>query len=160
MKLAIIAVGRLKAGPERELAQRYTERFMASAKAIGLSGPAILELPESLARSATERKQQEAQAILAALDSDSLLVALDERGKTLSSPAFAAKLAVWRDDGHKLLTFVIGGADGLAPAILERAETSLSFGQMTMPHQLLRVVLLEQIYRVGTILSGHPYHRA
>jgi 23S rRNA (pseudouridine1915-N3)-methyltransferase len=159
MRIGVIAVGRLKAGSERELAARYAERFAQSGKPLGLTGLQIIELPESQARSAPERKQQEAQAVLAALDADALLIALDERGKTLSSEAFAAKIGQWRDSGRKNLTFVIGGADGLDEAIRKRAEMTLSFGQMTMPHQLARVILLEQLYRAATILAGHPYHR-
>jgi 23S rRNA (pseudouridine1915-N3)-methyltransferase len=159
MKIGIIAVGRLKSGPERQLADRYGERLTQTGKPLSLTGPVLIELPESPARSTTERKTQEAQAILAAVDPDALVIALDERGKTLSSDAFAAKIGLWRDDGRKSLYFVIGGADGLADSIRVRAQETLSFGQMTMPHQLVRVMLLEQLYRAATILSGHPYHR-
>jgi 23S rRNA (pseudouridine1915-N3)-methyltransferase len=159
MKIGIIAVGRLKAGPERELAERYADRFAASGKALGLTGPALTELVESPARSAAERKTQEAQAILAAVDPDALVIALDERGKTLSSDAFAVKIGQWRDSGRKSLIFVIGGADGLGESVPARAHETISFGQMTMPHQLVRVILLEQLYRAATILSRHPYHR-
>jgi 23S rRNA (pseudouridine1915-N3)-methyltransferase len=160
MKLGIIAVGRLKTGPEREIAERYADRFSASGKMLGLTGPAMIELAESPARSAAERKSQEAQAILASVDVDAFIVALDERGKTLSSEAFATKMGQWRDAGRKSLIFVIGGADGLGESVRTRAQETISFGQMTMPHQLVRVILLEQIYRAATILSGHPYHRS
>ncbi len=159
MKIGIMAVGRLKAGPERELAARYAERFSTSGKALGLTGPALTELAESPARSAAERKAQEAQAILAAVEPDALMIVLDERGKTLSSDAFAARIGQWRDAGRKNLIFVIGGADGLGENVRARAQETISFGQMTMPHQLVRVILLEQLYRTATILSGHPYHR-
>jgi 23S rRNA (pseudouridine1915-N3)-methyltransferase len=159
MKIGIIAVGRLKAGPERELAERYADRFAASGKVLGLTGPALSELTESQSRSAAERKTQEAQAILAAVDPDALVIALDERGKTLSSDAFAAKIGQWRDSGRKNVSFVIGGADGIGESVRARAQEMISFGQMTMPHQLVRVILLEQLYRAATILSGHPYHR-
>jgi 23S rRNA (pseudouridine1915-N3)-methyltransferase len=160
MKIGVIAVGRLKAGPERELAERYADRFAVTGKALGLTGPALTELTESPARSAAERKTQEAQAILTSVDADALVIALDERGKTLSSDAFAVKLGQWRDAGRKSLVFVVGGADGLAESVRARSQETISFGQMTMPHQLVRVILLEQIYRAATILSGHPYHRS
>jgi 23S rRNA (pseudouridine1915-N3)-methyltransferase len=160
MKIGVIAVGRLKSGPERELADRYAERFAQSGKALGLTGPALTELVESPARSAAERKSQEAQGILASAEPDALLIALDERGRTLSSDAFAAKIAQWRDVGRKSAVFVIGGADGLAESVRARSQETISFGQMTMPHQLVRVILLEQLYRAATILAGHPYHRS
>ncbi|MFM9974309.1 MAG: 23S rRNA (pseudouridine(1915)-N(3))-methyltransferase RlmH [Beijerinckiaceae bacterium] len=159
MKIIILSVGRLKAGPERDLAQRYAERFEASARALGLSGPVMVEIAESQARSAAERKTQEAQLLLAALPDDAQAIRLDERGETLGSEVFARNLVQWRDIGRKSLVFIIGGADGLGEAVAERVPRCLSFGAMTMPHQLVRVLLLEQIYRAGTILSGHPYHR-
>lgn len=159
MKIGIVAVGRLKAGPERELADRYAERFAQTGKALALAGPAVTEIPESMARSPAERMNREADSILGALDPETILIALDERGLIMDSEAFAARIARWRDGGKKSLTFVIGGADGLADAVRARAQETFSFGAMTMPHQLVRILLLEQIYRAATILSGHPYHR-
>jgi 23S rRNA (pseudouridine1915-N3)-methyltransferase len=159
MKIGLVVVGRLKAGPERDLASRYAERFEALARGLGLSGPFIIELSESQARSVGERKTQEAQAILAAVPADAMVIRLDERGKTFTSDAFAQKITALRDEGRKSLFFLIGGADGFGDAVAARAPDAMSFGQMTMPHQLVRVLLLEQIYRVSTIMSGHPYHR-
>jgi 23S rRNA (pseudouridine1915-N3)-methyltransferase len=159
MRVAIIAVGRLKAGPERELADRYAERFAGLAKGLGFSGPAIVELAESQARSAPERKAQEAQAILAAVPTDSVAVRLDEDGKAIDSAAFAQWIARERDAGRKTMSFIIGGADGIGEAVHASAKDVISFGRMTMPHQIVRVLLLEQLYRAATILSGHPYHR-
>ncbi len=159
MKIGLVVVGRLKAGPERDLANRYAGRFEALARGLGLSGPAITELSESQARSASERKAQEAQAILATIAPDALIIRLDERGKTFTSEAFAQRITGLRDEGRKSLIFAIGGADGFGEAVAVRAPDVMSFGQMTMPHQLVRVLLLEQIYRVATIMSGHPYHR-
>jgi 23S rRNA (pseudouridine1915-N3)-methyltransferase len=89
-----------------------------------------------------------------------VLVALDERGQMLSSPELAQRIADWRDAGRQDLAFVIGGADGLAPALRDRADLALSFGRLVWPHMLVRVMLAEQIYRAATILSGSPYHRA
>jgi 23S rRNA (pseudouridine1915-N3)-methyltransferase len=159
MKLAVAAVGRLKAGPERELASRYVERLAQSGRALGFAGPAIHEIAESQARSSLERKRQEGAALLAAIEADALVVALDERGEMWSSAEFAERLGRWRDAGRRSVVFAIGGADGHDDALRARASTMLAFGRMTLPHQLLRIVLLEQLYRAATVLAGHPYHR-
>jgi 23S rRNA (pseudouridine1915-N3)-methyltransferase len=159
MRVTVIAVGRLKAGPERELVARYAERFSAAGRAVGLDGPSLVEIAESAARAEGERKAQEAKAILAAMPTGALVVALDERGKAIGSAAFAERIARERDAGRRDLALVIGGADGLDPALREQAALCVSFGAMTLPHQLVRVLALEQLYRTVTILSGHPYHR-
>jgi 23S rRNA (pseudouridine1915-N3)-methyltransferase len=159
MRIHVIAVGRLKAGPERELADRYAKRFADTAKPLGLTGPVVRELAESQARSAPERKAQEAAGILAALPDDGMAIRLDERGDTISSADFAALIAKARDGGQKQLGFIIGGADGLGEDVHTRAPRALCFGRMTVPHQLARVLLLEQLYRAATVMSGHPYHR-
>jgi 23S rRNA (pseudouridine1915-N3)-methyltransferase len=158
MKLQILAIGRLKSGPERDLCARYHERGQALARGLGLSGPDIVEIPESRARRAEDRKAEELAAIAARLASGALVL-LDERGKPQGSEALAARIGAWRDAGQPATTFVIGGADGLDPALRDRAEMVLSFGAATIPHQLVRVLVLEQLYRTMTILSGHPYHR-
>jgi 23S rRNA (pseudouridine1915-N3)-methyltransferase len=159
MRISIVAVGRLKAGPERDLADRYAGRFSGLARGLGLSGPMIVELAESQARATAERKAQEAQAIVAALPADGLAIRLDEDGKTIDSAAFSAWIARERDTGRKAMSFVIGGADGLGETVHGHAKDVISFGRMTMPHQIVRVLLLEQLYRTATILAGHPYHR-
>ena len=155
----MIAVGRLKDGPERELCERYRERSLALGRGLGLAGPEIVELPESRGRRPDERKRDEAAAILARLQ-PGLVVALDERGRSLDSDAFAARLGAARDAGAAGASFVIGGADGLSEEIRARAELTLSFGALTIPHQIVRALVLEQLYRAMTILAGHPYHRA
>jgi 23S rRNA (pseudouridine1915-N3)-methyltransferase len=154
----IVAVGRMKQGPERELVARYLDRAIAGGKPLGLTGFAVSELIESRAGSASARKTEEAKAI-AAQAAEGVLVALDERGKTLGSEDFAKRLLRWRDDGKPAVSFVIGGADGLDPALVARADLALSFSPLTWPHQLVRIMLAEQLYRATTILSGHPYHR-
>lgn len=159
MRIGLIAVGRMKDGPERLLVSRYLSRAAGAGKPLGLTGFAVTELPESRASSAEARKEQEGRAILAALPAGALLLALDERGRSLSSPAFADRIAAWRDDGRPAMTLVIGGADGLSPEIRDRSELVLSFSPMTWPHQLVRILVAEQLYRATTILSGHPYHR-
>jgi 23S rRNA (pseudouridine1915-N3)-methyltransferase len=160
LRIRVVAVGRLKAGPERELAGRYATRFTAAAKALGLSGPDVKELAESKARSPAERKVQEAAGILAALPPDGLAIRLDERGEAIGSADFAALIATSRDGGVKSFSFIIGGADGLSDSVADAAPKAVCFGRMTVPHQLARVLLLEQLYRAATVLSGHPYHRA
>ncbi len=158
MQMTIAAIGRMKAGAERELAERYRDRVNKAGRRLGLS-LAVREFPESRASSAAARKQQEAAALLAALPQGAVLVALDETGKNLDSRAFARQIAGWRDDGVAELVFAIGGADGFAPMLLEAATLRLALGTMTWPHQLVRLMLAEQAYRAVTILSGHPYHR-
>lgn len=159
MKISIHAIGRMKKGPERELAARYLERATATGKALGLTGFDIIELSESRAATAPVRKAEEARALTATIPTGALVIALDEHGTTITSPALAQKIAHWRDDSRPTLNFVIGGADGLDPAFSADAGLMLSFSPLTWPHQLVRIMLAEQLYRTNTILSGHPYHR-
>jgi 23S rRNA (pseudouridine1915-N3)-methyltransferase len=159
MRLALIAIGRLKDGPERDLCERYRERGVALGRGLGLTGPDIIEIPESRGRRAEERKREEAAAILAKAQ-PGLLIALDERGGAMTSERFAARLGAARDAGAASATLVIGGADGLDDEIRDRSEMLLAFGALTIPHQIVRALALEQLYRAMTILAGHPYHRA
>lgn len=158
MRLAVIAVGRLKDGPERELCERYRERGVALGRGIGLSGPDIVEIAEGRGRRSEERKREEAQAILAKVQ-PGLIIALDERGRALGSEAFATRLATARDSGTGHASLIIGGADGLSEEIRDKADITLAFGALTIPHQIVRALVLEQLYRAMTIISGHPYHR-
>ena len=103
--------------------------------------------------------EAEAALLERALPKGATLVCLDERGKLVSSPDFAACLAGWRDGGAQDVAFVIGGADGIAPGLRAKADFSLSFGKMVWPHMLARVMLSEQLYRAASILAGAPYHR-
>jgi 23S rRNA (pseudouridine1915-N3)-methyltransferase len=160
MRLLVIAIGRLKQGPERELADRYRERFDDIARKLGFRGLEIHEISESRARDAATRMIEEATAISAQIPEKSVLVALDERGDSLDSVAFARHLGRWRDESVANTIFVIGGADGLLPDLRRKAKLRVAFGAATWPHQMVRVMLLEQIYRAATILAGHPYHRA
>src|SRR5476651_1079553 len=160
MRLLVVAIGRLKKGPERELAERYRERFEDIGRKLGFRGLEIHEISESRARDAATRIAEEATAISAAMPEKSVLVALDERGDNIDSSAFARHLGRWRDDQVGNAVFAIGGADGLSPDLRRMAKLRLAFGAATWPHQMVRVMLLEQIYRAATILAGHPYHRA
>lgn len=160
MRLVVIAVGRLKQGPERELAERYRERFDDIGRKLGFRGLEIHEIPESRARDGQSRIAEEAAAISAAIPPKSILIALDERGDSIDSHGFAQHLARWRDDQVGNTIFIIGGADGLSPELRRMAKMRMAFGSATWPHQMVRVMLLEQVYRAATILAGHPYHRA
>ena len=159
MRIGLIAVGRLKDGPERLLADRYLERARQTGRTLGLSGFDNLELAESRAARADDRKSEEASAIAGKLGEDRF-IAFHEEGETIDSEAFAALIGRWRDEGRRAIFCAIGGADGFAPSLLKRADKRVAFGAMTLPHQLVRVLVAEQLYRATTILAGHPYHRA
>lgn len=160
MRIAVHAVGRMKAGPDKELAERYFDRFSKSGPALGLEFSGVTEIAESRAQTAGERRREEAQRLQAQLAAGSALLLLDERGKNLSSTEFAQRIGSMRDDGRRSLVVAIGGPDGHEQSLRAGAELVLSFGAMTWPHQLVRIMLAEQLYRAATILSGHPYHRA
>lgn len=148
----------MKAGPERELVARYLDRAAGAGKPLALTGFDVIELSESRASSSASRKTEEAKALRAALP-EGIVVALDERGKSLGSEAFARQIERWRDDGRPAASFIIGGADGIEPDFVKTTDLVLSFSPMVWPHQLVRIMLAEQLYRTTTILSGHPYHR-
>jgi len=159
MRISLFAVGRLKNGPERELAERYIDRFAKAGPAIGLELGKITEINESRASNAETRKREEAGHLEKLLSDGAMLILLDERGKALDSPAFADLIGSMRDAGKRELIVAIGGPDGLDPTLGSQAAHMLCFGKMTWPHQMVRVMLAEQLYRAVTILSGHPYHR-
>lgn len=159
MKIHLFAVGRLKDEAERQIVARYAERFQHLAPQLGFGALTMVELPESKAKSARERKSAEAAELFRKLPEDAKFIALDEAGKSLPSAEFAARLADWRDGGLRHLCIVIGGPDGFDPAFVEKAALTLSLGRLTMPHGLARAVIAEQLYRAATILARHPYHR-
>ena len=156
MKLRILAVGRAKSGPESALIAEYQKR---------LHWPLTLEeVEERRPLSGAELKAREGALLQTALERGAkggrpILVALDEKGKSLGSRDFAARLKAWEDQGAGEIVFLLGGADGLAPELRDQASFVLSLGQMTWPHLLARAMLVEQIYRAQQILAGHPYHR-
>jgi 23S rRNA (pseudouridine1915-N3)-methyltransferase len=160
MRLRIAAVGRLKAGPERELLDRYIERSNAAGRAINLAPLEVMEVSESSARRAPDRIAEEWLGFKKPSITGARRIVLDGRGKTLSSEDFAKKLSAFRDGGAPASLFLIGGADGLPEEARKSADFVLAFGAATFPHQLVRILLAEQIYRAITILTGHPYHRA
>ncbi len=156
----MLAVGRLKAGPERELCARYLERAQKTGPKLGLRGFAVEELVESRAARPGDRMAEEDASLAVRLRQDDRVVCLDARGDPVDSAGLAAMLAKDASSSIARTVFVIGGPDGLGPGIVARSDRRLSFGRMTWPHQLVRVMLAEQLYRATTILSGHPYHRA
>ena len=154
MRIAVAAIGRLGRAPEAALAEDYARRATAAGRALGLGPVEILEVD-----SRKPGKPAEAEALLATLQPGDEVIACDEHGAVLASRAFAELIGRLRDGGSRRLVFLIGGADGLGPAALERAGRKLAFGPQTWPHALARAMLAEQVYRAVTILGGGPYHR-
>jgi 23S rRNA (pseudouridine1915-N3)-methyltransferase len=160
MRIVLAVVGRLKQGPERELAERYRKRAADAGRAAGLNNFDIVEIKESRAGDAARRMLEESIAIANVIPERAVTVILDERGESMNSASFAGRLQGWRAQDAPAVAFVIGAADGLAPGLREKADLAIAFGAATWPHQLVRIMLLEQIYRAVTILTGHPYHRS
>ncbi len=159
MRIVLAAVGRLKQGSEQELAERYRKRAADAGRNIGLRGVEIIEIRESRAREVEKRVIEESIALANVIPDGGITVALDERGGNLDSLAFTGQIKRWRDGGWTAAAFLIGGADGLSASLRNQADLRLAFGSATWPHQLVRIMLLEQIYRATTVLAGHPYHR-
>jgi len=159
VRLTLICVGKLKAGPERLLLERYFKRLAACARTAALAGVDLRELNESPAQRADQRRAEEGAAILAAVPKGGALVLLDERGPSPTSEEWATDIGRARDASRSAYAVAIGGPDGLDPSLGARAHRVVSFGSMTWPHQLVRVMAAEQLYRAVTLLAGHPYHR-
>jgi len=159
MRLRIAAVGRLKSGPEREILDRYVERATLTGRSVRLTPLEVMEVSESPARRPAGRIGEEWASLQKPMISGARRVVLDSRGRGLSSEDFAARLAAFRDGGADAAVFLIGGADGLPDEARKDADLVLAFGAATFPHQIVRILLAEQIYRAATILTGHPYHR-
>lgn len=160
MRIVVAAIGRLKQGPESELCERYRKRAAQSGRSLGLRDVEILEIRESRADDAGKRMIEESIALANIIPQGAAVILLDPGGDNLDSGSLAGQIAQWRDAGKPALVFVIGGPDGLAASLSDKADLKLAFGTATWPHQLARVMLMEQLYRAATILSGHPYHRA
>ena len=159
MRVLVAAVGRLKQGPERELAASYLKRVEATGRPLGLRDIEVIEIRESRAQDAERRRIEESIALANVVPEGAIVVVLDQRGDNLDSAAIARLLREWRAEDRRAVCFIVGGADGLAPSLVERAKVRVAFGAATWPHQLVRVMLLEQLYRACTIVAGHPYHR-
>ena len=160
MRIVVAAIGRLKQGPETELSERYRKRAAQTGRQLGLRDIEIVEIRESRASDGGKRMLEESIALANVIPENAAVVLLDTLGENLDSAGFATRLSQWRADSRPATVFVIGGADGVAQSLREKAELRISFGSATWPHQLVRVMLLEQLYRATTILAGHPYHRA
>jgi 23S rRNA (pseudouridine1915-N3)-methyltransferase len=159
MRIVVVAVGRLKQGPERELAERFRKRAADAGRGVGLNSFDIVEIKESRAGESARRMLEESIAIANVIPEHAVTVIMDERGESLSSGSFAGRLQGWRGQDTPAVVFIIGAADGLAPSLREKASLAIAFGAATWPHQLVRIMLLEQLYRAVTIMAGHPYHR-
>ncbi|GAA6165768.1 23S rRNA (pseudouridine(1915)-N(3))-methyltransferase RlmH [Pelagimonas sp. KU-00592-HH] len=155
LRVHICAVGRLRAGPERQLLDDYLSRFDKTGRALGLGPVAVHEVEDKKGGGMAA----EATLLSGVIPKGAVICALDERGKLMSSPDFANMMAGWRDEGRGDLAFVIGGADGIDPSLRSQVDAKLSFGKMVWPHMLARVMLSEQLYRAASILAGSPYHR-
>lgn len=155
MRFHLCAVGRLRGGAEADLISDYVTRFNRTGRALGLGPLSVVEVEDR------KGGGMAAEAILLrrALPKGAVICCLDERGTVEPSPAFAQRLAAWRDSGRSDVAFVVGGADGIDPALRAESDHLLSFGAMVWPHMLVRVMLSEQLYRAASILAGGPYHR-
>lgn len=159
MRLTVAAIGRLRSGPEFELVEDYSARIRTAGKALGITHFNIKELEAPKGLFGPQRQEREAALLTDATNAAKRIV-LDEHGENLTSEAFAARIARWRDQGAAEIAFLIGGADGHHSSTIASADLVVAFGKATFPHLLVRAMLVEQIYRAVTILAGHPYHRA
>ena len=152
MQIVISAIGRLKTGtPEDIFISSYLQKTRWSV--------VVKEVEEKKALTGVALKEAESHLLQNTVPSGSKIIVLDETGKTPSSREFASLLQGWMDSGVPAISFLIGGANGHADFLKQQADYKLSFGRMTLPHMLARVVLAEQIYRAKTIIDGHPYHK-
>lgn len=156
MRVRIVAIGRLRKGPEKELIDDYLARASRAGRGLGVGPVEVVELDDRKGGGMAA----EAVLLRRALPAGALVCAMDERGAQLDSPGFARRIGGWRDAGRSDLAFILGGADGIDPALRGEADFALSLGAMVWPHMLARVMLSEQIYRAVSILGGSPYHRA
>jgi 23S rRNA (pseudouridine1915-N3)-methyltransferase len=156
MRLITLAIGKLKRGPESDLFEEYQARLKRPG---GLGPLELVELEAKTSLPSAQQKAEEAKLLRAQIPRDAKVVALDERGKSVTSEDFARTLGGWRQDGAAAVCFLIGGADGLDADLRKEADLVLAFGAMTWPHRLVRPLLAEQLYRADTIIAGHPYHR-
>ena len=159
MRVLVLAIGRMKKGAEADLAERYIKRAVQAGRNIGIRDIEIVEIRESRAQDSERRKLEESIALANVIPEGAATIILDERGENLASARLAERLGTWRDGGQQAAVFIIGGADGISENLRQDAKMAISFGAATWPHQLVRIMLLEQLYRAVTILSGHPYHR-
>ncbi|MDA7948493.1 MAG: 23S rRNA (pseudouridine(1915)-N(3))-methyltransferase RlmH, partial [Hyphomicrobiaceae bacterium] len=159
-KLILASVGKLKSGPERALYDHYAGRVGGIGKSVALGPLSEIAVSESRKAGAAERKAEEARDLIARIPQQAVIIAVDEKGKALTSEAFARLLGELRDEGASAVALVLGGPDGHGDELRKKAARTLSLGAITLPHGLAKVVVAEQLYRAATILAGHPYHRS
>lgn len=159
MHVILAAIGRLKKGPEQELVARYAARLSKTGRAIGISEFSTFEFAESRASTAELRKAEEAEMLLSRLPNGYNIFAFDERGTMPTSRKFASYVSSELDTGTSALALIIGGPDGLHDSVRQKAKKIIALGGVTYPHQIVRILVLEQMYRATTILTNHPYHR-
>lgn len=159
MNITLCAVGRLTKGPAQSLVDNYADRINAIGRQAGVSSFVIREVEAPKGLSGAKRQAKESESLIATAPKEAVRIALDEKGKALSSTAFAKTIAEFRDQGVRDLAFFIGGADGHSENLLSSAHKKIAFGPATWPHMLARVMICEQVYRAITISTGHPYHR-
>ncbi len=160
MRLLLNCVGTLKDGPERDLVIRYTQRASAAGKSLGITGIEIREIQESRAKHAAERKVEEAKLLRTLIHEGTKSICFDQHGKMLTSVSFSELIVKMRGEALNGLALIIGGPDGLDEVLMSDCFLKISFGAMTWPHQLARIMVAEQIYRAITIINRHPYHRS
>jgi 23S rRNA (pseudouridine1915-N3)-methyltransferase len=158
MQLLIAAVGRARNAPEDAIAEDYLDRARGLGKKLGFQKIELAIIETSREGNAASRMAEEAKRLATKIPKGARTIALDEKGRAMTSEAFASHLAKLRDNGSDLV-FLIGGPDGLSPSYRDAANERLAFGPQTWPHHLARAMLAEQLYRALAILSGHPYHR-
>ena len=160
MRLLVLGIGRLKAGPEKTLSQDYQTRLEGLGRKAGITKLTVTDFAESQSQTASQRQDEETKLLISALTPKAFTLVLDERGKSMTSEAFSKLLQRHLDQGTQDLAFLIGGPDGHSAATRKNAGQLISLSEMTWPHRLLRIMLLEQIYRAVTIMVNHPYHRS
>lgn len=160
MKISICAIGRMKAGAERDLVEDYLKRARGLGRTVGISAIECADAPESPLDQQTQRIVREAETFRKLMPQGAFVIALDATGKMFSTEDLSVWLQQRLAGGTSQLAFLIGGPDGHAPETLKNAGLVLSLGAMTWPHRLVRVMLVEQIYRSVTIIANHPYHRS
>jgi 23S rRNA (pseudouridine1915-N3)-methyltransferase len=155
MQILLVAVGRLRGGPEADLSNDYITRAQTMARAARLGAISLLEVEAK----PPSDPRKEAAALYKATPDGAIKILLDERGEDWGSRKLADKIGAWRDSGAPALAFWIGGADGVSQSVRDQADLKIAFGRQTWPHRLVRVMAAEQIYRSVTLLCGTPYHR-
>ena len=154
MHIHLISIGKLKSGPEKDLVDDYVARFNKAGPRIGLRSLKLIDLASG------GGLPSEGERLLSAIPSGAKTLRLDEHGSQLSSVRFSDQIAGWRDDGLGQLCFLIGGAEGYSDAVRTACPETLAFGPQTWPHRLVKVMLVEQLYRAVSLQAGLPYHKA